>query len=180
MALIAGSLLVMGAFGQSYSSFTSADIVGVNLSSQGLAYTASIDQGAYFIQGGITYQVTHVMGFWVLDKTHSLNAWGYDDNGWSWNQNTGDGGDIAGWTNLDHAGRLSPPPGAPNMVTCDFTSINENAITERGFHLEWMDANGVISTGHVKGPYTPVPEPSEILTILTGLGLVVMGRIRRR
>ena len=54
------------------------------------------------------------------------------------------------------------PPATPSSITLDYDALNQGAVTNWGFHLQWSDANGNTYTCFIGGARNAVPEPASL------------------
>ena len=150
-------------------------------------YDLTLSAGAYLLCQGTEYPIAKVWGFYALTSTGEdadrFTATGSDIGQWHWGQKPTNGSllSVGGWLNAPKDEALEPP--TSGSVTKQFTygqfqfsgvgpvlGLDVTVTVPEGKSSPF--GSGV--TGHIL-PFV-VPEPSCIIAVLTGLGMVALRR----
>jgi MYXO-CTERM domain-containing protein len=178
-ALVTAAAMTGTASATTINSFlTGTTINGVTLTpavqSPNLAFTVTLNAGATFTAGANTYNITDIIGFYLLAPGFndggqgSLASFGgFDDD-----SDSRAAGSIYGWHSNPNDGIA-----AGNSQVFTFPSINYTPYTQIGFHvrLDGFFPGTTGNTGNITGSLTPTPGAAALL----GLGGLVTARRRR-
>lgn len=160
------------AVAQTFSSFVTVDAfqdVSVQDLSA-LSYRVSVGPIPTFTQGGTTYSITDVFGYWALRADMDLTGATSNFNQWNAHQNNAGPGGIVGWKTNPNTGLT---PGTSEVFT--FDQLDAPNVSGYGFHVRiggvFPGTNG--NTGYV----TLVPAPAAT-ALLGAAGALVLRRQR--
>ena len=161
------------------NSFTTGAVFnGIHITplvSPNLSYTVTLDAGATFTLNNTTYNITDIIGFYLL-------APGFNDGsqvnlaavgGFTRDSDHRSAGSIYGWKSNPNNGIT-----AGNSQTFNYPSINFGEYEMIGLHVR-LDGNfpGTSgNTGNITGSFVPTPGAAAVL----GLGGIASLRRRRR
>jgi hypothetical protein len=189
LALCLGLLAVLALSGTamagpSWSSFEEATFSGITLSEGSSTapydFILSLGSAPTITVDGATYDVSWVQGFYLLgkDSTTTFNATDAGTSDWNWSTKPpGDTGpySVAGWEASGAGDRMY----VDTSKTFSLSSFDGMDDTVYGLHLGYGNSEFFV-TKKFKGDL-PVPEPSSVLVIATGLGgLATFVRRRRK
>lgn len=157
---------------QSISSFSYADIVGVNVVRTGNNIDLSVSATPTLTFNNVTYTITDVFGVWALDDNDDMTASVSAQNGWSASTNFSGTGGIAGWKTNPNSG-LTPG----QNLSFSYTSLN-GTVEDFGYHIR-VSGNlpGGGNTAYFR--QEPVPEPATLSAVALGLGALLRRRKAR-
>ena len=169
--------------GPSWDSFDEAIFSGITVtegsSTAPYDFILSLGSAPTVTVGGTTYEVSWIQGFYFLgkDSTTTFNAVDAGTSGWNWSTKppNSEPYSIAGWGATGAGDRMY----ADSSKTFSLSEFDGQDSTVYGLHLGYGNTEMFV-TRHFKGD-VPVPEPTSLLAIATGLGgLATFVRRRRK
>ncbi len=170
--------------GPAWSSFEEATFSGITLtegsSTAPYDFILSLGSAPTVTVGGTTYDVSWIQGFYFLgkDSTTTFNATDAGTSGWNWSTKPPtDSGpySVAGWEAVGAGDRMY----VDSSKTFSLSSFDGMDDTVYGLHLGYGNSEMFV-TKKFKGD-VPVPEPTSLMALATGLGgLATFVRRRRK
>lgn len=179
MAASAIAIAAQSASATTINSFLSVgSISGITVlplvASPNLSFTVTLNAGATFELSGTTYNITDIIGFYLLAPGYNDGAQGAlaVTGGFSDDSDARAAGSIYGWRSNPNDGIT---PG--NSLTFTFPSISYADYTQIGFHviLDGTFPGTSGNTGNITGTVVPTPGAAALI----GLGGLAVARRRR-
>lgn len=157
---------------QSISSFSFAQINGVDVIRTGNSIVLDVALAPTLTFNSTTYTITDVFGVWALDDDDDMTASVSSQNGWNASTNFAGTGGIAGWKTNPNSGLV-----AGQALTFLYNSLN-GTVEDFGYHIR-VDGNlpGGGNTAYFR--QEPVPEPATLSAVALGLGALLRRRKAR-